>query len=82
MVPRINWKKYIFSLPTLPGIETSETAEMPEPIMPKATRNQGDSLFPSKKVVSRVCLDVRCEINISNEKYARIIKKISVALIT
>lgn len=68
IVPRINWKKYMLSLPTLPGMETRETAEMPDPIMPKATRNHGDSLLPSKKVVSRVCLDVRWEMNINNEK--------------
>jgi hypothetical protein len=55
-------------LPTFPGIETSETAEIPDPIIPKATRNHGEALSPSKKVVSCTCRDAIWEITIRIEK--------------
>jgi hypothetical protein len=54
--------------PTFPGIETSETAEIPDPIIPKATRNHGEALSPSKKVESCACLEAICEITIRIEK--------------
>jgi hypothetical protein len=60
-------------LPTFPGIETSETAEIPDPIMPKATRNHGEALSPSKNVVSCTCRDAIWEITIRIEKYNRMI---------
>jgi hypothetical protein len=55
-------------LPTFPGIETRETAEIPDPIIPKATKNHGDCLSPSKKVVSWMFLDVKKEISIKSKK--------------
>jgi hypothetical protein len=54
--------------PTFPGIDTRETAEIPEPIIPKATKNQGEALSPSKKVVSWVRLEAKWEITIKTEK--------------
>jgi hypothetical protein len=54
--------------PTFPGIDTSDTADIPEPIMPKATRNHGEALSPSKKVVSWICREARWEITIRREK--------------
>jgi hypothetical protein len=50
---------------------------MPEPIIPNATRNQGEALSPSKKLLSLVCLEANHEIIISRAKYARIINRIS-----
>jgi hypothetical protein len=55
-------------LPTFPGIETSDTADIPDPIIPKATRNQGEALSPSKKVVSWTCLEAIWEMTIRIEK--------------
>jgi len=55
-------------LPTFPGIDTSDTAEIPDPIIPNATKNQGDFRSPSKKVVLCTCLEAICEINIKIEK--------------
>jgi hypothetical protein len=52
----------------LPGIETSETAEMPEPIIPNATKNQGDDLSPSKKLLALVCFEVILAIPMSRIK--------------
>jgi hypothetical protein len=52
----------------LPGIETRDTADIPDPIIPKATRNHGDALSPSKKVESCACLEAICEIIIRIEK--------------
>jgi hypothetical protein len=55
-------------LPTFPGIDTRDTAEIPEPIIPKATRNHGEALSPSKKVVSWICREAKWEITIRTEK--------------
>jgi hypothetical protein len=57
-------------------METSETAEIPEPIIPKATKNQGDDLSPSKKLLALLCLDVNREISIKRAKYASIMYRI------
>jgi hypothetical protein len=49
-------------------MDTRETADIPEPIIPKATRNHGDALSPSKKVVSRICREAKWEIIMRIEK--------------
>jgi hypothetical protein len=59
-------------------MDTRETAEIPDPIIPKATRNQGDSLLPSKKVLSRLCLEVSRAISIKSRKYKRRMTRIIV----
>jgi hypothetical protein len=56
----------------LPGIDTSETAEIPLPIMPKATKNQGDWWSPSKKELVFVFLEVIFDTNIKTRKYPNI----------
>jgi hypothetical protein len=49
-------------------MDTSDTADIPEPIIPKATRNHGETLSPSKNVVSRIRLEAKKEITIRREK--------------
>jgi hypothetical protein len=43
--------------------------EREAPIMPNATRNHGDCLFPVKKVVVSAPFDVITEMRINIEKY-------------
>ena len=45
--------------PTAPGTEIKEIPESEAPIIPNATRNQGDCLFPVKNVVESAPLEVK-----------------------
>jgi hypothetical protein len=52
----------------LPGTETKVTPDKEEPIIPKATKNQGDCLLAVKNVLVSAPFEVRYEINIRAEK--------------
>tara|TARA_Y100000996_G_scaffold318297_1_gene254428 strand:+ start:131 stop:298 length:168 start_codon:yes stop_codon:yes gene_type:complete len=50
-------------LPTSPGIEINVTPESEVPIIPKATKYQGDDLFALKKSLNFDFFVVKFEIN-------------------
>ena len=54
---------------TEPGIDIKVTPESEAPIIPKATKNQLDSLLPVKKVLLSLLPLVSCAISIKNAKY-------------
>ena len=47
--PRTTWKYEKLLFPTSPGTEINVTPEREVPIIPNATKNQGEDLFALKK---------------------------------
>lgn len=56
-------------LPTSPGTEMNVTPDKDAPIIPKATKNQGDCLSPVKKVSLEMFLEVNQDIRNNSAKY-------------
>ena len=56
-------------MPTSPGTEIKVTPDNEAPIIPKATKNQGDCLSPVKKVSLEMFLDVNQDIRNNSAKY-------------
>jgi hypothetical protein len=56
-------------LPTSPGTEIKVTPDREAPIIPKATKNQGDCLSPVKKVSVETFLEVNQDIKNKIAKY-------------
>ena len=67
--------------PTSPGIEIKVTPDNEAPIIPKATTNQGDCLFPVKKVSLLEFFDVSQDMKTRIAKYPAIIVKTKVGFI-
>lgn len=55
--------------PISPGTEINVTPDKEAPIIPKATKNQGDCLSPVKNVSSEIFLEVNQEIKNNSPKY-------------
>lgn len=55
--------------PTQPGTEIKVTPDKEAPIMPKATKYQGDCLFPVKKALASPLPEVKYEMRINKMKY-------------
>jgi hypothetical protein len=68
-------------LPTSPGTDIKVTPEMVAPIIPKATRYQGDFRFPVKKVSLSLLREENQDIRNKAVKKPRITNKTSVVLI-
>ena len=64
---------------THPGIEINVTPLNEAPIIPKATKNQGDFLFPLKNVSLSLFFEVNNEIKINTRKYVIIVANITIA---
>ena len=67
--------------PTSPGMEIKVTPDNEAPIIPKATTNQGDCLFPVKNVSLLEFFEVSQDIKTSMAKYPAIMVKTNVGFI-
>jgi len=64
-----------------PGTEIKVTPESDAPIIPNATKYQGEALFALKKVVLFADFPVKKEIKINTEKYAKIKRMMCIGFI-